>query len=147
MTPFQLEESANAPWTSTTVGLGPVGWCPVRQCAVVRRRTDQIFQRVRSVPDVRCGADRDELGGVTSWGERFEPREAFTVDDGDRGVRIAQAVSEIISGSPGIERDRDSADGCCGPECDRPFWIISHGDRYAIALLHAVIVSQAPGER
>ena len=35
MTPFQLEESAKAPWTRTIVGLGSAAWAAVAQAAQI----------------------------------------------------------------------------------------------------------------
>lgn len=110
----------------------------------MRHRADQILDRGRSAPSLRCSAHRDERGSVIARSERCQTGQTLAVDDGDACAGITQAISEIIAGSPGIQRHRNGADHRCRPECDRPFRKITHGDGHAVSLLHAVLIDQPP---
>ena len=65
--------------------------------------------------------------------------EPLAIQERDLGAGIGQAVFQLRSGSPGVQRRRDGADEHRAEERDRPFRQIAHRNGDAIALTHAQI--------
>jgi hypothetical protein len=62
----------------------------------------------------------------------------FVVDDGNAAARIGQAIFQLGTGPPRIERGDDGAGENCRVERHRPLGQVAHGHGHAVALVDAV---------
>ena len=83
------------------------------------------------------GADRDQTVQREVGNMGREPLEPLAIDDRDLRARIADAIGELVAQPPGVERGDDHADRHAGPEGERPFGQVAHGDDQPIALADA----------
>ena len=79
----------------------------------------------------RCGARRASRSGSTI---------------SNRGARVLEAVGELRSGPPGVQRDDDRAEGSRRPEGRHPLGQVAHRDRHTVAGAHPVAIRERPGE-
>src|SRR5947209_13736802 len=68
-----------------------------------------------------------------------QPLEALRIEKRDLRARILQRIFEFRPRPPRIERRRDRASQNRAVKGSRPFRQIAHGDRHAVALLHAFL--------
>ncbi len=64
-----------------------------------------------------------------------QPLEPVSINDGDLGAGIVEAVLQLRPGPPGIEQGRDTACEQAAKESGRPFRQIAHSDGDAVAFL------------
>src|SRR6266536_109974 len=81
MTPAQPEASANAPWTRTMVGLGPLSWCAATVAADVAGLAEAPVPAKRITPMMADSAASKILFGLGLLGEL----RTFTVHPGGSG--------------------------------------------------------------
>ena len=98
------------------------------------------------VRHVALGAGEHDLAHRRLAEQRCEPLGALLVGEEHDAARVAQAVRELGTGPPRVQRHRDRADRDRRPERERPLGVVPHRDRDAIAGLHAV-GAEALGER
>ena len=115
--------------------------CRQRRVGEVRPvvgRADHILQPLRALAEWRGGAGDDhpfQRGKVCV--EFLQPDMALAVDDQHPRARIAQAVFQLGSRPPRIERHHDRADRHRREKGDGPFGQIAHRQRDPIALADA----------
>ena len=97
----------------------------------------------------RAGTAHDDGGfQIRQCGQmRFEARQTFGVDHQQAAARVRQRVGEFAAGQPGVQRHDDGADRHAGPEHHRPFGIVAHRQRHAIALADTEARRHGVGER
>ena len=96
---------------------------------------ERVDLRVRGV--VRLAADEHALQRRTIrqvFEYSFEP---LAVDDGDLGAGVLEAVLQLLTGPPCIERHRDAAGEQTAEKGRLPFRQIAHGNGDTVALFHA----------
>ena len=76
-----------------------------------------------------------------------DPLGPFEVGDQHLAARVGQAVRQLRTRPPRVERDDHCAGGGGAPERDAPLGEVAHGDRHPIARPDAVVVDEAAGER
>ena len=93
---------------------------------------------------VGAGADHGIDGGASQLG--CDPREALAVGDQHLRTGVGEAVGELGTGPPRVERHDHGADACRRPERQHPLGVVAHGDRHPVAGAHTDVVRQAAGQ-
>ncbi len=110
-------------------------------------RPDQVLEgvgRAQLIARRTHGEEAGEAELVQVW---LDSSQAFGVGDQHLGGGVGDAIGQVLTGAPSVQRRHHRADGRTGPERDRPFGQVAHGDDDAVTLFHPVLVSEHAGER
>jgi hypothetical protein len=128
---------------ASSSGCTPGSWRRVvRQVAVARGRADQVLQHHRPGDRPLRRAHGDQARQVHLADVRRQALQPLAVGDGDLRAGILDAVHEVGTQAPGVQRRHHRPDRLPGPERQRPFGQVAHGDDDPVALRHAIPLGQ-----